>query len=67
MPDKNELWKKYKETILSRLTYQEVYGQIKNQKEGTDNWVTGLCPFHKDNHNSFAFNKKTLIYACFAG
>jgi 5S rRNA maturation endonuclease (ribonuclease M5) len=67
MSDKNEFWKKYKETVLSRLTYQEIYGQIKNQKEGTDGWVTGLCPFHSDKHNSFAFNRKTLVYACFAG
>jgi len=67
MTDKNEVWRRYKESILSQLTFHDIYGQIKNQKDGTDSWVTGLCPFHNDKHSSFAFNKKTLAWACFAG
>jgi len=62
----NEIWKKYKETILSKLSYRDIYSEIKNQKEGTDGWITGLCPFHKDQHSSFAFNKKTLVWCCFS-
>ena len=67
MPDKDDLWKGYKETVLAELKDEDVYGQIRNQKNGTDGWVTGLCPFHSDKQNSFAFNKETLVYACFAG
>ena len=60
-----EIWNKYKKSILNKLTWQELYGQIKNQKEGTNGWIRGLCPFHDDEHNSFAFNKNTLAWACF--
>jgi 5S rRNA maturation endonuclease (ribonuclease M5) len=67
MPDKDDLWKGYKETVLAELKAEDVYGQIRNQKNGTDGWVTGLCPFHSDKYNSFAFNKETLVWACFAG
>lgn len=59
MPDKNEVWKGYKDAVLGKLTAEEVYGQIRNQKNGTDSWVTGLCPFHNDRHNSFAFNRES--------
>jgi 5S rRNA maturation endonuclease (ribonuclease M5) len=67
MPDKNEVWKGYKEAVLSKLRAEDIYSQIGNQKNGTDGWMTGLCPFHNDTHNSFAFNKETLVWACFAG
>jgi 5S rRNA maturation endonuclease (ribonuclease M5) len=72
MSDKTEQglvtpWKNYKETILSKLGCQDIYGQIKKQKSGTDGWITGLCPFHNDSHNSFAFHTQTLKFCCFAG
>ncbi|MFH1283835.1 MAG: CHC2 zinc finger domain-containing protein [bacterium] len=60
------IWETYKKTILNQLTYQDVYGDIKNQKESTDGWVTGQCPFHSDEHNSFGFNKNTLAWVCFS-
>lgn len=66
MADKNDVWKKYKESILSKISASEIYGSIKNQKEGTDGWVTGLCPFHNDTRNSFAYNRDTLAWACFS-
>lgn len=62
----NETWKKYKEAVLSKLRWDDVYEGIENQKPGTDNWISGLCPFHKDTHNSFGFNKETLRWVCFA-
>ena len=66
MQDKNDVWEKYKDAILAKLTASEVYGDIKNQKEGTDGWVNGLCPFHNDTHNSFAYNRNTLAWVCFS-
>lgn len=65
-PNKKETWNNYRKTILKTLAYDNVYGQIKNQRESTDGWVTGLCPFHEDEHNSFTYNKKTLGWKCFA-
>jgi 5S rRNA maturation endonuclease (ribonuclease M5) len=67
MPDSNEIWTEYKKTVLSKLTPSDVYPHIKNQKNGSGGWVTGLCPFHKDSENSFAYNKNTLQFCCFAG
>ncbi len=67
MSDKTEFWKGYKEAILTKLTYQEIYGQIKNQKPSGDGWITGFCPFHNDSHNSFAFHTQSLKFCCFAG
>jgi len=66
MPDTHDGWKKYKELILAKVSYAEAYADIRNQKEGTDGWVTGLCPFHNDTHNSFAYNRNTLRWVCFA-
>jgi len=63
----NNDWEKYKEQILARLRWEDVYKDIKNQKPGTDGWVSGLCPFHKDSKNSFAFHKQNLNFVCFAG
>jgi len=62
----NDTWRIYKDAVLSKLRWDDVYGDIGNQKPGTDNWVSGLCPFHKDTHNSFGFNKETLHWVCFA-
>ncbi len=66
MQNKNDVWKRYRESVLANISASEVYGNIKNQKEGTDGWVTGLCPFHKDTHNSFAYNRDTLAWVCFS-
>jgi 5S rRNA maturation endonuclease (ribonuclease M5) len=63
----DELWKSYKEAILTKLSHQEVYGGIKNQKPSGDGWITGLCPFHSDSRNSFAFHTQSLKFCCFAG
>ena len=66
MPDKDSVWKKYKESILAKLSASEIYSDIKNQRESTDGWVTGLCPFHKDTRNSFAYHRDTLAWVCFS-
>ena len=66
MPNSSDIWKTYKESVLGKLSWKEVYGDIGNQKESTDNWVTGLCPFHNDTKNSFAFNRESLAWVCFA-
>ena len=63
----NKDWEKYKNDILSKLTWQDVYAQIKQQTDSNDEWLTGLCPFHQDTNPSFSFNKKTLSWRCFAG
>lgn len=67
MPTKAETWKAYKESVVSKLTHQQVYGQVKNQKPGSDGWIIGLCPFHDDRKQSFAFHSTTLEFCCFAG
>ena len=66
MQNKNDIWKKYKEAILTKVSASEVYSDIKNQKESTDGWVTGLCPFHNDTHNSFSYNRDTGAWVCFS-
>ncbi len=67
MTDEDGVWERYKKAILSELTFENVYGQIKNQTNGNGAWLSGLCPFHEDRHNSFSFNRKTLHWVCFAG
>lgn len=66
MPKSSDIWKAYKESVLSKLSWEEVYNDIENRRGSTDDWVTGLCPFHNDTKNSFAFNKKSLAWVCFA-
>jgi putative DNA primase/helicase len=62
-----QAWTDYRQAILSRLTYQDIYGQIKGQKNGNDHWVAGFCPFHNDTKKrSFAFNKQDKSWVCFS-
>ncbi|RJP60901.1 MAG: toprim domain-containing protein [Candidatus Auribacter fodinae] len=56
-----------KEAIKNRIPHHDVYGTIKNQKPSSGDWISGKCPFHDDNTNSFAFNKVELNWQCFAG
>ena len=62
-----EDWKRYKDEVLSRLTPEMVYGNIKRQKSCGNGWVMGLCPLHNDREPSFAYHKETLRFVCFAG
>ena len=43
-----------------RLYFQEVEAL----KPGTDDWATGLCPFHDDRHPSFSVNLRTGAFFC---
>ena len=63
----NNDWQPYRDAILSKLIWQDVYGDIKGQQNGNGEWVKGCCPFHEDTKPSFAFSKDTLAFSCFAG
>jgi 5S rRNA maturation endonuclease (ribonuclease M5) len=63
----SEIWKNYKETVLQRLDWQQIYGSLQNLKQGTNGYKTARCPLHDDSKNSFAFHEKDLNWVCFAG
>ena len=69
MPEeKNLVWKQYKEEILKRIgDFSVIFSSLEKQEEHADGWVTALCCFHNDHTPSFAFNRKTGRWACFAG
>jgi len=64
---RREQWSAYREEVLSRLRAEDVYGDIERQKPSGDGWVMGRCPWHADEHPSFAFNNQTLRWKCHAG
>lgn len=60
-------WKAYKKEIVSKLSAQEIYGHLENQKPSdNEGWVSCKCPLHNDSKNSFGYNTKTLSFVCFA-
>lgn len=66
--EKSSQWQRYKEEVLNRIDdFSLLFGALKQQKENADGWVTALCPFHNDHNPSFAFNRNTGRWACFAG
>ena len=67
MQNNTEHWKKYKQDILSKLNFDDVFSQINNQKPGSNGWVSGLCPFHADTRSSFSYNHQTGQWKCFTG
>jgi putative DNA primase/helicase len=62
-----EQWKAYKSDVLVRLRAEDVYSAIQGQRPSGDGWVMGKCPWHEDEHPSFAFNRQTLRWKCHAG
>lgn len=68
MPDRDDLWKRYKQAVLERVgDFSVLFDGLAKQKPSTDGWVTALCPFHEDKNPSFAFNRSSGKWCCFAG
>ncbi len=68
MPDRDDLWKRYKQAVLERVgDFSVLFDGLAKQKPSTDGWVTALCPFHEDKNPSFAFNRTSGKWCCFAG
>jgi 5S rRNA maturation endonuclease (ribonuclease M5) len=68
MPDQDNLWKRYKQAVLERVgDFSVLFDGLAKQKPSTDGWVTALCPFHEDKNPSFAFNRNSGRWCCFAG
>jgi 5S rRNA maturation endonuclease (ribonuclease M5) len=68
MPDQDDLWKRYKQAVLERVgDFSVLFDGLAKQKPSTDGWVTALCPFHEDKNPSFAFNRNSGRWCCFAG
>lgn len=67
MANNNEEWKNYKNAVLTRIQdFSDIFTNLKKQKPADKGWVTSCCPLHDDQNPSFAFNKKTGQWACFA-
>lgn len=68
MTDNAEVWKQYKRAVLERIgDFSVLFEGLAKQRPSTDGWVTALCPFHADKNPSFAFNRKSGQWCCFAG
>ena len=68
MPDRDDLWKRYKQAVLERVgDFSVLFEGLAKQKPSTDGWMTALCPFHEDKNPSFAFNRSSGKWCCFAG
>jgi 5S rRNA maturation endonuclease (ribonuclease M5) len=68
MTDGADAWKQYKRAVLDRIgDFSVIFEGLPKQRPSTDGWVTALCPFHADRNPSFAFNKNTGTWCCFAG
>ena len=68
MPDRDEIWKRYKQAVLESVgDFSVLFDGLAKQRPSTDGWITALCPFHEDKNPSFAFNRNTGTWCCFAG
>lgn len=67
MHDKSQIWRDYKKAILEKVgDFSDIFGTLRRQKETDGGWIIGCCPFHDDHDPSFAYNRKTGRWACFA-
>lgn len=65
---RDEVWRSYRQAVLERVgDFSGLFTGVAEQKPTTDGWVTGLCPFHRDRTPSFAYNRNTGRWCCFAG
>lgn len=63
----DDAWRTYKQEVLSRIDdFSILFEDLDKQRPSTDGWVTALCPFHADKKESFAFNRVTGKWCCFA-
>ncbi len=68
MPDRDDRWKRYKQAVLERIRdFSVLFEDLAKQRPSTNGWVTALCPFHEDKDPSFAFNRNSGQWCCFAG
>ena len=68
MHKNGEVWKQYKQAILNKVgDFTVLFERLEEQRSSTDSWVTARCPFHHDRNPSFAFNRETGQWCCFAG
>ncbi|MGQ9589923.1 MAG: CHC2 zinc finger domain-containing protein, partial [Planctomycetota bacterium] len=68
MPDRDDRWKRYKQAVLERIgDFSVLFEDLAKQRASTNGWVTALCPFHEDRDPSFAFNRNSGQWCCFAG
>lgn len=68
MTDSADAWKQYKRAVLERIgDFSVLFEGLAKPRPSTEGWVTALCPFHADKSPSFAFNRKTGKWCCFAG
>ena len=68
MHKNGEVWKQYKQAILAKVgDFTVLFERLEEQRPSTDNWITARCPFHNDRNPSFAFNRETGQWCCFAG
>jgi len=67
MEDKHQIWGDYKKAVLEKVgDFSDLFGNLRKQKNNDGGWVVGCCPFHDDHDPSFAYNRKTGRWACFA-
>ena len=68
MHKNGEVWKQYKQSILAKVgDFTVLFERLEEQRPSTDSWITARCPFHNDRNPSFAFNRDTGQWCCFAG
>ncbi len=68
MQERSDLWKHYKQAVLDRIDdFSVLFEGLAGQKPSSDGWVAALCPFHADTNPSFAFNRQSGRWCCFAG
>lgn len=71
---KIKVWKKNKKsisvdinTLLCNTNWVDFYSRFTSNIKGTGDWLSSKCPFHRDHHNSFSFNRNNGGWVCFAG
>jgi len=63
-----EKWRQYKQKVLDGIEdFSVLFEGLEKQRPSGDDWVSALCPFHADREPSFAFNRRTGHWVCFAG
>ncbi|MBI2068966.1 MAG: hypothetical protein HYT79_00045 [Elusimicrobia bacterium] len=68
MEDTKQVWRDYRQKVLERIgDFSDLFSSLKKQKTSGDGWVAACCPFHDDQNPSFAFNRSSGKWACFAG
>ena len=69
MPKSSIIWKQYKAAVLEKMDdFSFLFEGVAQQQPPTeDGWIVALCPFHDDHTPSFAYNRDSGQWCCFAG